>query len=248
MMKRIITLALLCAAFAGLRAQGTVGRVSLIPRLGVSLANMTNNTVEVFADYNSSKGSERFLKSAYKAGFTAGADVQYQLNEQHALSAGVFYTTRGYRYSNYEILEPEELHTGNSEVHTTIGYIDIPLMEHFYVVPGLALNLGVQPSFLVNGKIHSVTSVFTYDKEGKVVYKNDAQGNPMKDVETNHDIKSQLNKFYLSIPIGVSYEYMNVVLDARYCFGVSKVSGSKSFYANSRYQNFLFTVGYKFEL
>jgi len=209
---------------------------------------MTNNNIAVTDIDNGGKSSDRTLKSAYKAGFTAGADVQYQLNEQHALSAGIFYTTRGYRYSNYEIIEPEELHTGNSEMYTTIGYIDIPLMEHLYVAPGLALNVGVQPSFLVNGKLHAVTSVFTYDDEGKVVYANDAQGNPMKDVETNNDIKNQLNKFYLSIPIGVSYEYMNVVLDARYNLGVSKVSGSESFYANSRYQNFLFTVGYKFEL
>ena len=33
------------------------------------------------------------------------------------------------------------------------------------------------------------------------------------------DVKDGLRKFSLSIPIGISYEYENVVLDARYNVG-----------------------------
>ena len=48
----------------------------------------------------------------------------------------------------------------------------------------------------------------------------------------------------VSIPVGLSYEYSNFVLDARYNFGVTKV------FENSDTKNsvFQFTLGYKFEL
>ena len=48
----------------------------------------------------------------------------------------------------------------------------------------------------------------------------------------------------VSIPLGVSYEYMNVVVDARYNIGVTKnnkVNDSKSNF-------FALTVGYKFDM
>ena len=49
-----------------------------------------------------------------------------------------------------------------------------------------------------------------------------------------------------SIPVGLSYEYANVVLDARYNWGVTKVAdlGDNS-PKNSVFQ---ITLGYKFDL
>lgn len=50
--------------------------------------------------------------------------------------------------------------------------------------------------------------------------------------------------FDFSIPVGLSYEFSNVVLDARYNFGVTKVfDGSDS--CNSVFQ---IALGYKFSL
>ena len=56
--------------------------------------------------------------------------------------------------------------------------------------------------------------------------------------------KAEANTFDLSIPIGLSYEYNNFVLDGRYNFGVTNVA--KGF--NTKNSVFQFTVGYKFEL
>ena len=53
----------------------------------------------------------------------------------------------------------------------------------------------------------------------------------------------KINKFDLSIPIGLSYEISNVTLDARYNFGVTKVfSGLDTAVRN---QLFVVTLGYK---
>ena len=56
--------------------------------------------------------------------------------------------------------------------------------------------------------------------------------------------KAEANTFDLSIPVGLSYEYNNFVVDGRYNFGVTNVA--KGF--NTKNSVFQFTVGYKFEL
>ena len=56
--------------------------------------------------------------------------------------------------------------------------------------------------------------------------------------------KIKVNTFDLSIPVGLSYEYNNFVVDGRYNFGVTNVA--KGF--NTKNSVFQFTVGYKFEL
>ena len=55
----------------------------------------------------------------------------------------------------------------------------------------------------------------------------------------------------LSIPVGVSYEYENFVLDARYNFGVTNVvKDDINRFINSDCKNSVFqlTLGYKFDL
>jgi hypothetical protein len=57
------------------------------------------------------------------------------------------------------------------------------------------------------------------------------------------DIK--VNKFDLSIPVGISYEYKNVVLDARYNWGLLKVMNVGDAFYN---RVFMLSLGYKFVL
>ena len=56
--------------------------------------------------------------------------------------------------------------------------------------------------------------------------------------------KLKANTFDLSIPVGLSYEYNNFVLDGRYNFGVTNVAKGE----DPKNSVFQFTVGYKFEL
>ncbi len=57
-----------------------------------------------------------------------------------------------------------------------------------------------------------------------------------------HDVKAKSVDF--SIPVGLSYEYNNFQLDARYKWGLTKV------FENSKTKNSVFqiTLGYKFDL
>ena len=93
-------------------------------------------------------------------------------------------------------------------------YLNVPLTGNFYVAKGLALKTGVQFGFLVNGKIE--------DK----------------------DIKDECEKLNLSIPIGISYEYSDFVLDLRYNIGLTKTNKDDG---NKLRSDLLqITLGYKF--
>ena len=50
--------------------------------------------------------------------------------------------------------------------------------------------------------------------------------------------------FDLAIPVGLSYQYQNIVLDARYNWGVTKITDG----ADSKNSVFQITLGYKFSL
>ena len=100
---------------------------------------------------------------------------------------------------------------------TKLDYLNVPIVGNFYVAKGLALKTGFQFGFLMNAKI-----------EGD-------------------DIKDACEKLNLSIPIGISYEISNFVLDLRYNLGLNKTNkadnGSKA-----RSDLLQITLGYKFNL
>lgn len=102
-----------------------------------------------------------------------------------------------------------------------IDYINIPILANVYPFKGFAVKLGLQPGFKVNDE-------FTLSAG-------------------NHEYKSDNTKaksFALAIPVGVSYEFKNFVLDARYNWGVTKVFDD----ADIKNSVFQVTLGYKFEL
>lgn len=109
-----------------------------------------------------------------------------------------------------------KIDVGGHKFTTKLDYINIPLLANVYVTKGLAVKLGVQPAFNVNSKLK------------------------IGDVEGDVDAKS----FDFSIPVGVSYEYNNFVVDARYNLGVTKVAD----HSDSKNSVFQFTLGYKFDL
>ena len=102
-------------------------------------------------------------------------------------------------------------------------YINIPVLANVYVAPGLALKAGLQPGFKVSSKAKA--------KVGGTSVSTDIDDDTFK-------------SFDLSVPVGISYEYMNICLDARYNIGVTKVMDG----TDSKNSVFQVTLGYKFAL
>lgn len=111
------------------------------------------------------------------------------------------------------------LHGSKNDNYTEqLDYITVPLMANVYVVKGLAVKLGVQPGFKV------------YDKQ------------KLKHEDRTVDMNAK--NFDFTIPVGLSYELHNVVLDARYNWGLTKIESG----TDRRNSVFEISLGYKFKI
>lgn len=195
-MKKVLFAALMMFSSVGAFAQHAVGSFNLQPKIGVSIANLTD-----------------MKDSDPRVGLVAGVEGEYQVSDIFSISAGALYSMQGAK-STVSAL-------GQSATATTkLDYINVPIMANVYVVKGLAVKLGIQPGFKVSSTVKTDLNTSTGSR----------------------DIKAQSVDF--SIPVGVSYEYSNFQLDARYNLGLTKV------FENGKDKNSVFqiTLGYKFDL
>ncbi|MDN0023495.1 porin family protein [Leyella lascolaii] len=102
-----------------------------------------------------------------------------------------------------------------------LDYINIPILANVYVVKNLAVKVGLQPAFNVNSKQKA--------SKGDASVQGSIEGT---------------KTFDCAIPVGLSYEYKNFVIDGRYNFGLTKVSK----YADSKNSVFQLTLGYKLDI
>ena len=173
-MKKLFVMAAMVLSSVGAFAQQAAGTTTIQPKVGLNVSTIGDND--------------------WKAGFAAGAELQYQATDKVGIAVGALYSAQG---------------TKSDHVTWTPGYINVPVTLNYYVAQGLALKAGLQPGFMVN--------------------KDDAEG---------------IKTFDLSIPVGLSYEYQNIIFDARYNIGVTKIADNVDNYNNV----IQITVGYKFAL
>lgn len=239
MKRNIFWIVCLLSLTMGAMAQSEVnevGRFSVIPRVGVSLSNWSNNRL-----YYATEDETASLKSNYQAGFLGGADVEYRATKEIGISLGVYYAKQGFRFSSYEATVDAEhrKYQGISDHHTNLHYLHVPLMVKGYVTRQLAFMVGAQAGFLLNDPKSEYTSIdIERDQYGGATYDN------------SQSVSSPLptKKFDFSLPIGLSYEYMGVVLDARYNLGLTQVDDAPAHEGKSKNQVFTFSVGYRFSL
>ena len=152
--------------------------------------------------------------SNIRLGGVAGAELEYQISDIVSLSGGLLYSMQGAKGTTYTEL-------GNVDATLKVNYLNVPVVCNIYVARGFAVKLGVQPGFKLDSKV----TASNYGVSATV----DLPG--LKSVD-------------FSIPIGLSYEFSNFVIDARYNWGVSKVVDE----ANDKNSVLQFTFGYKFAL
>ena len=231
MKKLFVMIAMMMAAITA-SAQYEPGTFSVQPRLGFTVSTITNiNSVQLEPGVT--------LDTQPIGGLLIGADMDYQLSELVSLSAGLNWAMSGCGWEDYDKKEnglTYELQ--NPRIQT--AYLNIPVTANFYVWKGLALRTGIQMGFLTTANL----------METIVVSGNENGRNVKMTTDADESVKNQFNKFEISIPVGVSYEFNNhLVLDARYNIGISKVNkdtapGEK----DSRNGSFTITIGYKIKL
>lgn len=214
-------------------AQPQVGTFSIIPRIGVTIAKITGDDV-----YNlgMNSGLAEASKPKYKPGMMAGIDFEYQITSKIAASIGAYYSRQGEKYD--DITEVHDFTTKQwSEVRDWKqhhDYINVPLMVSGYIAKDLAVKIGVQTGFNTSAKMEYTQASFYRNESGE------ASTESVK--KEKGDVK--VKKVDVSIPVGLSYEYMNVILDARYNIGVTKVYD----FCDGKNSVFTFSVGYRFNM
>lgn len=152
-----------------------------------------------------------------KVNLTYGVEYEYFVNDQFSLAAGVLFTDQGAKIKDEE-----------DEYKMNIYYVAVPLMANYYVLPGLAVKAGLQPAFRAKTRIEEGDVKIDFDRAMEILFEDD-------DVE--------MNKFDLSIPLGLSFEYSHVTLDVRYNLGVTKLL--KGWDDTVQNRALVMTLGYK---
>ncbi len=213
----------------GAFAQHEVGSFSIQPKAGMTVSSVT--------------GMGEQIDAKSKIGFTAGADAEYQATDWLGISAGVNYSLQGAK-ANYSY-SLGNVANATLDGDLKLGYVNVPVVANVYVTKGLALKAGVQFGFLTSSKM-------TLD--GSISALGIGAGG-----STDVDLKDYTNSTAISIPMGISYEYNNFVVDARYNLGltklgkenedISKVTGLAGIkYDETKNNVFQITLGYKFDL
>ena len=162
------------------------------------------------------------LDTKTKIGLVAGVEAEYGIAENFGLAFGALYSMEGFKGNAVAFGGTGASAYMIEDVKYNLDYINIPILAQFYPVKGLAIKAGVQPAFNVRAKA-------SYD------------GTSVK----LKDLGYEANTFNLSIPVGLSYEISNFVIDARYNIGITKLVKDSD---QGRNSTISITVGYKFAL
>lgn len=230
-MKKIILMAaaaMMVAMSAHAQARFEAGTFTLLPRFGATGSQFVN-APDMHAD-------NKTVETTPTGGSFAGVDLEYYLSRRLGLAAGINFSQAGTGWEDYDYTGAGGVKMEVKETAWKTSYISVPVTINWYVLKGFALKTGLQFGFLTGANNYSRTEYST----GGVDYTLTAE----------NDIKDDMKKFDISLPIGLSYEFKEpIVLDLRYNFGLTSVN--KNATANGKdYSNIqaVFTIGYKFSL
>ena len=152
-----------------------------------------------------------------------GIEAEYMVTDLFSVSGGIMVSNQGGKYD-------DDLY-GSYTVD--LDYANVPIMANLYVLPGLAIKAGAQLGFRMKAKVKLDNTTFDMDE----FY--------ARSVGLGLGDELKVNKFDLSIPVGISYEYKNAVIEARYAWGLSKIMNYGDPFYNRVIQ---LTLGYKFSM
>lgn len=136
-MKKLLLLVALMAVTLSAQAQHEQGDVTIQPRVGFTISNITD-------------GDKSKMNLAY------GVDFERFFTDQFSVSLGLMFTNQGCKYDiNYDITFDGSTNGSSSNTTTKLNvyYGGLPIMANYYLLPGLAIKAGVQPAFRVKAKI-----------------------------------------------------------------------------------------------
>lgn len=235
MKRTILSMTMLLAAMtAGAQKSEGWSRWSVTPKAGLTVATHVGDDVS---------------ETSASVAWAAGVEATFRPERLVSFDLGAYYT-RG------RVVDRSKSRLSSSEYYFTLDdgrllteHIDMPLLVGLHVLPGLTLKAGVQPSLLLSAKMkyHMSGSMVDWQSVPDRLYTNEElQKLPRVAVDEDGEtgIKSQMKDLDVCVPVGVSYEWRNIVVDARYHFGLTRIVDGQD--VHRRYLSL--TLGYRFGL
>ena len=212
-------------------AQVEPGTFSVIPRVGVNLSTISNESLV---------NEVGEMKSKFKAGAAAGLDLEYRISAPFSASIGAYYSREGCNYKD-NVLDQRELGTYNvfSRCYFTIDYLKIPVMARWYATDKLSVGTGLQAGVGLWNRTHTESQKVKVNENGSYTYSTDIEKANVKG--------NGLRNVLWSVPVSVAMEYERVIVDLRYSIPLSKVyrSNDKNPGGGERVQCWSISVGYR---
>ena len=240
MKRTAILLAAISLSAMTATAQNKVGEFSFKPMIGINLSDITTN-------------EEITYKTKY--GFAEGLEAEYGVKPWLGISLGAIYSQQGAWYK--ASVMGEGVNEAGHPVVTMLAingrlkadYINLPLMANVYLFKGLALKTGLQVGFNVHDKLSYsayYAELLDFRKQDTFIIDLSGFGNSSF-ISTEGTVSDVSKTVDLGIPVGISYEYKNITLDARYYFGLTNINDVEdSEVTHNRVLSI--TLGYKFKL
>ena len=221
-----------------MKAQNPIGGLSIKPMAGVNISGMVNGTDGMYHT---------------KVGFTGGAEFEYGVNRWLGMSLGLIYSQQGAKIDG--VAEMTMIDDTGQRYYVGVetkgklkcNYLNLPLMANVYIpaVKGLAVKAGVQVGILMSDRITAdVLTATVRDIPSGTYERVDNFTTLTRQSFSQTDVCKSLD---FGIPVGLSYEFKNVTLDARYYFGLKKIDKTED-PDNARNGCLSITLGYRFHL
>ena len=225
--RKILFLSLLCLTTTMSHAQHEPGTFTLYPKLGVEWSKFNNDKILVL-----SATDDATIDASNRTGFVGGAELQYQISQFGGASVGLFFDQMGSKNEG-------DVDGGKLKLKQRLNYLTMPVLATFNIgYTNFQLKAGINLSYLLNAKLKSEDSTIPAgitDSDPKADYYGHYD-------DTNTNV---FHRFNVGLALGASYEWHNIILDARYNFGLSNVYK----YTNKpATRSFWLTLGYGFTL
>ena len=273
MMKKylIIMVALIGFSFSSQAQKVKESKWSITPRVGMMLGNIKEKSHHDQLYY------KYYTPSPIKnqSGVALGVECEYKFLPWMGASVGIFFTTQSKKNKQAaELLISKGGNGLKDEIRRVTNfsesyqYLDFPVLANFHVYKGLTLKTGIQIGTLLKREYSKDFLDKHYDTYNREYFSTVSQtlgGGTAVLIKVDDDAvyveetskengtdKDHYKTIQLAIPIGLSYVYRNIELDARYVMGLNKMYEFKqnhsSFYDRLYRNYFMLTLGYKFEL
>lgn len=252
----LLVATLITSMVATVYAQDKVNAYSFKPYSGITLSRIS--------------GSPYSCNFEARMGLTVGIEAEYAISPSWGITYGVAYSQMGakdafykedripyHAFRNGQLVE-DGINVIASSRNGTIrcDYVNIPVMAKLYLNPWVAISAGAQIGILVDDKITGraiyddrISGNGFYVRRGYYTlispYNSSFEFADEDGKAMNYKIEYFAKQFDAGIPVGISLEYRNVCLDARYYAGLFNIlKGSKTGKGFNR--SLSITLGYRF--